>query len=246
MDPKQADGNNSGQSALSPQASICSPPLLGHHTMVTSLFDWSEVIIPPMKDGNGKMTFELGPIVTMSCHPWYSNAKNKTHQIPPDKTHPLNVCLASKPHGNPLLAQVAPNEPSQHNEPPIPGWSPSSKPPEDFPTHEPEPEVAPTQSMDELFGKSQLHFFNSSPVFLTPPSPISSSSRYTPLDPPPIAAENPTTSSPLVPSSSHSYDDAFQEFTDLRPTLMIPRAINQTLLEHRHFLHIMPFVDATH
>ncbi|MBW0538697.1 hypothetical protein O181_078412 [Austropuccinia psidii MF-1] len=30
-------------------------------------------------------------------------------------------------------------EPSPHNEPPIPGLIPSSKPPEGVPTHEPEP-----------------------------------------------------------------------------------------------------------
>ncbi|MBW0486989.1 hypothetical protein O181_026704 [Austropuccinia psidii MF-1] len=41
--------------------------------------------------------------------------------------------------------------PSQTNEPPIPGPSPSSKPHEDVLTCEPEPEVAPTQSMEEPF-----------------------------------------------------------------------------------------------
>ncbi|MBW0527084.1 hypothetical protein O181_066799 [Austropuccinia psidii MF-1] len=72
-------------------------------------------------------------------------------------------------------------EPSQTDEPPIPGPSPSSKPHEDVPTHEPEPEVAPTQSMEEPFGKSQLHFFHSSQLFLTFPLTISSSSHPTPL-----------------------------------------------------------------
>ncbi|MBW0554581.1 hypothetical protein O181_094296 [Austropuccinia psidii MF-1] len=43
------------------------------------------------------------------------------------------------------------HEPSQHNEPPIPGPSPSSEPPEEVLTHEPEPEVAPTQSMEKPF-----------------------------------------------------------------------------------------------
>ncbi|MBW0481661.1 hypothetical protein O181_021376 [Austropuccinia psidii MF-1] len=47
-------------------------------------------------------------------------------------------------------------EPSQPNEPPIPGPSPSSRPHEDVPTCDPEPEVALTQSMEEPFGKSQL------------------------------------------------------------------------------------------
>ncbi|MBW0466228.1 hypothetical protein O181_005943 [Austropuccinia psidii MF-1] len=55
---------------------------------------------------------------------------------PPVTTHLFNVCLV---------------KPSQHKEPPIPGPSPSSKPPEDVPTLEPEPEVAPTQSIEELF-----------------------------------------------------------------------------------------------
>ncbi|MBW0515988.1 hypothetical protein O181_055703 [Austropuccinia psidii MF-1] len=82
-DPKQANGNDSGQLALSPQVLICPPPLLGHHPMVTSLLDWSKVIIWPMKDGDGKRTFELGKIVTMSCQQWDSNAKN----LPEPKSH---------------------------------------------------------------------------------------------------------------------------------------------------------------
>ncbi|MBW0555771.1 hypothetical protein O181_095486 [Austropuccinia psidii MF-1] len=47
-----------------------------------------------------------------------------------------------------------PQKPSQTKEPPIPGPSPSSQPPEDNTAHEPEPEVAPTQSTEEPFGKS--------------------------------------------------------------------------------------------
>ncbi|MBW0585811.1 hypothetical protein O181_125526 [Austropuccinia psidii MF-1] len=35
-----------------------------------------------MKDGDGEWTLELGTIVTMSCHQWDSNAKNKNPQIP--------------------------------------------------------------------------------------------------------------------------------------------------------------------
>ncbi|MBW0487971.1 hypothetical protein O181_027686 [Austropuccinia psidii MF-1] len=119
-------------------------------------------------------------------------------------------------------------KPSQHNEPPIPGPSPSSKPPEDVPTHEPEPQVAPTQSMEEPFA--------------CPPTPRSIIIiDNTPIrSPPPIPPSTPT----LVPSSLHSNDDARQEFTDLRPTLMIPQAINQILLEHCCLLHMIPFVDA--
>ncbi|MBW0488863.1 hypothetical protein O181_028578 [Austropuccinia psidii MF-1] len=75
QDPKKSYGNNSRQLALFLPVSICPPPLLGHHPMVTSLLDRSKVIIRPMKYGNGERTFKLGPIVTMSCHPWDSNAK---------------------------------------------------------------------------------------------------------------------------------------------------------------------------
>ncbi|MBW0537819.1 hypothetical protein O181_077534, partial [Austropuccinia psidii MF-1] len=61
-DPKQANRKNYGQSSLSPQVSICPPPFLGHHPMVTSVLDRSKVIIRPMKDGNGERTFELWQI----------------------------------------------------------------------------------------------------------------------------------------------------------------------------------------
>ncbi|MBW0557630.1 hypothetical protein O181_097345 [Austropuccinia psidii MF-1] len=93
-------------------------------------------------------------------------------------------------------------EPSQTEEPPIPGPSPYSKPHEDILTCEPEPEVIPTQSMEEPFGKSQLHFDHLQlvPLHPTPSSP----STICPLDPP------------------HSHNDACQQFTDLRLNLMIP------------------------
>ncbi|MBW0568217.1 hypothetical protein O181_107932, partial [Austropuccinia psidii MF-1] len=118
-DPKHANGNKSGRLALSPQVLICPPPLLGHHPMVTSLLYVSEVIIRPMKDGNGKRTFELGPIITMSCHRWDSNAKVKQNPPnPPDKNLLFLVCLASKPHGNTLQARVAPDGWTNYSENP--------------------------------------------------------------------------------------------------------------------------------
>ncbi|MBW0573539.1 hypothetical protein O181_113254 [Austropuccinia psidii MF-1] len=46
--------------------------------------------------------------------------------------------------------------PSQTKEPPIPGPSPSSQPPEDHTTCEPEPEIAPMQSTQETFDHLQL------------------------------------------------------------------------------------------
>ncbi|MBW0485416.1 hypothetical protein O181_025131 [Austropuccinia psidii MF-1] len=68
---------------------------------------------------------------------------------------------------------------------------------------------------------------------------------------PPPAPKNQTASSLLAPSSPQSENEAFQEFTNLKPTFVIPRAIvhksiNQILLEHCHLLQIIPFMDETH
>ncbi|MBW0537659.1 hypothetical protein O181_077374 [Austropuccinia psidii MF-1] len=152
-----------------------STPLPGHHLMLTSLLDWSKGIIRPMKDGNGKRTFELGPIVTMSCHLWDSNSKNKTNQILRNKTLPFLVCLKSKLRGNQPQARVAPNETSQANEPPIPGLSPSSESHEDVWT----PEGAPTQSMEEPFTCPAPP--NS--VIITNDTPVGSPRRSLPFPP---------------------------------------------------------------
>ncbi|MBW0514776.1 hypothetical protein O181_054491 [Austropuccinia psidii MF-1] len=130
-------------------------------------------------------------------------------------------------------------EPSQTNEPPIPGPIPSSKPHEDVLTCDPEHEVAPTQSMEEPFGKSQLHFFYSSQLFLSFPLTISSSShstrlhhhqqQYTRQIPPPLSPSlcfsppsTPTPVPPRTPLPPHSHNEAHQEITDLQLTLMIP------------------------
>ncbi|MBW0593091.1 hypothetical protein O181_132806, partial [Austropuccinia psidii MF-1] len=138
-DPKQANGNNSGRLALSPQVSICPPPLLlGHHPMVTSLLDQSEVIIWLIKDGDGERTFELGPIVTIGIQTPNLPCK----QAPQQPTPGLS--------GTRWSGELFP-EPSQTKEPPIPSPSPSSKPPEDVLACEPEPEVAPMQSTEEPF-----------------------------------------------------------------------------------------------
>ncbi|MBW0530335.1 hypothetical protein O181_070050 [Austropuccinia psidii MF-1] len=75
QDPKQADRSNSRELAWFHLVSICPPPLLGHHTMLTSLPYQREVIIRGMKDDDGERTFVLGLIVTMPCHPWDSNSK---------------------------------------------------------------------------------------------------------------------------------------------------------------------------
>ncbi|MBW0586285.1 hypothetical protein O181_126000, partial [Austropuccinia psidii MF-1] len=189
-DLKQANANDSRQSALSPQASICPPPLLGHHLIVTSFLDLSKVIIRPMKDGDGKRTFKLGLIVTMSSHRWDSNAKVKQNSPNPprrDSPVPRLPCEQTLRQPTPGLSgtrwsEELFHEPSRTKEPPIPGRSPSSQPPEDDTTCGPEPEVAPTQSTEEPFGKSQFHFSNSTQLFLTPPSTISILSHHPPLN----------------------------------------------------------------
>ncbi|MBW0559546.1 hypothetical protein O181_099261 [Austropuccinia psidii MF-1] len=165
-----------------PSSINLSTPLLGHHPMVTSLLDWSKVIIWPMKDGNGKRTFKLGLIVTMSCHPWDSNTKLKQNQPNPlQQDSPVrslpckptswkltpglsgtqwleDLFCGKKPKSHLIytfdsseLTLPAFVEPSRTDEPPIPGPHPSSKPHEDVPTCDPDPEVALTQSMEEPF-----------------------------------------------------------------------------------------------
>ncbi|MBW0472850.1 hypothetical protein O181_012565 [Austropuccinia psidii MF-1] len=88
-------------------------------------------------------------------------------------------------------------EPSQPDEPRIPGPSQPSEPHEDALTCEPEPEVAPTQSMEEPF------VCPATPAFV-------------------IIIDNTPVGSPPVPSSPQSHDEARQESTDLQLTLMIP------------------------
>ncbi|MBW0512892.1 hypothetical protein O181_052607 [Austropuccinia psidii MF-1] len=148
-DPKKAYGNDSKQLALSLQVLICPPPLLGHHAMVTSHLDLSEVIIQPMKDGDGKRTFKLGPIVTITKPP---------KSPPQDSPIPSLPCEQTlwQPTPGPSGTQWSEElfrEPSQTKASPIPGPSPPFQPPEDNMTCEPEPEVAPTQSTEEPFAR---------------------------------------------------------------------------------------------
>ncbi|MBW0498710.1 hypothetical protein O181_038425 [Austropuccinia psidii MF-1] len=174
---------------------------------------------------------------------------------PPDKTQPFNVCLASKPCGNPLLARGPPNGPRTYS------TNPPNTMSELFLARVHPPNHLRTL---QLVSQNQRWLQHNpwrnclvSPNFPSPllcPSPARPATPHsiviidnTPVrSPPPIAAENPTASSPPVPSSSHSYIDACQELTDLQLTLMIPQAINQILLEHFRLLHMNPCVDATH
>ncbi|MBW0487745.1 hypothetical protein O181_027460 [Austropuccinia psidii MF-1] len=108
-------------------------------------------------------------------------------------------------------------EPSQTNEPPIPGPSSSSEPHEDVLTRDPEPEVAPTQSMEQCFAHPtpphSIIIIGNTPVR----SPLPDSTTFPSCSPSlPSSTKNPTASSP------HSHNESLQEFTGLRPTLMIP------------------------
>ncbi|MBW0469213.1 hypothetical protein O181_008928 [Austropuccinia psidii MF-1] len=88
---------------------------------------------------------------------------------------------------------------SQHNEPPNPGLSPFYEPPEDVATCEPEPEVASTQSMEELFdcpATPCLVLIIDNTPFRSLTLPPSTPTPVPVPDLPPIAAENPNASSP--------------------------------------------------
>ncbi|MBW0505971.1 hypothetical protein O181_045686 [Austropuccinia psidii MF-1] len=180
--------------------------------MVTSLLDCSEGIIRAMKDGNGKRTFALWLLVTMSCYPWDSNTKQTPRQPTPG--------LSGSQWSEDLF-----HEPSQHNEPPIPGPSQASD--SQLPSHE----TILLLSLN-LRWLQHNHLRN---LLLGPPLPsLSSSSTIRPSEP-----------------SPHSNNKALQEFTNMRPMIMIPQPIvheyiNQIFLEHRQFLLMIPFVDVTH
>ncbi|MBW0485679.1 hypothetical protein O181_025394 [Austropuccinia psidii MF-1] len=171
---------------LVPSSINLSTPLLGHHPMVASLFYQSKVIIRPMKDGDGKRTFKLGPIVTHGIQRpkdilfsslIYFSSRNHTEFFPlcikqnqpnplqqdspipslpceqtsrqptpgPSGTQWLEDLFHHKKPKNRLLISTLNSseltitpfvEPSQPDEPPIPGPSQSSEPHEDASTCE--------------------------------------------------------------------------------------------------------------
>ncbi|MBW0496231.1 hypothetical protein O181_035946 [Austropuccinia psidii MF-1] len=103
----------------------------------------------------------------------------QTPKTKPAKSPPTRLTRSMyASQANPTATRSRPEWHLMHDEPPIPGPSTSSKPPEDVPTCEPEPEVSPMQSMGEPFGKSSVLFIYSYQPFLTPPLAISTSSRY--------------------------------------------------------------------
>ncbi|MBW0510894.1 hypothetical protein O181_050609 [Austropuccinia psidii MF-1] len=161
-DPKQEDRRNYGQLAQFHIVFSFPPPLLGHYPIVNSLLDWSKVIIRPMKHGDGKRTFKLGPIVTHGIQMPNLPRKQTPRQPTPglSGTQWLEDLFCHKKPKIALLISTFDSseltlppfvQPSQPNEPPIPGPSQPSEPHENSLTHEPEPEVALMQSMEEPF-----------------------------------------------------------------------------------------------
>ncbi|MBW0504599.1 hypothetical protein O181_044314 [Austropuccinia psidii MF-1] len=114
----------------------------------------------------------------------------------------------ANPHHVLSLMVFKRQKPSQTKEPPIPGLSPSSQPPEDVTTCEPEPEVAPMQSTEEPFS----HPTTPRSIIIIDDTPVGSP----PLHTNPSALKNPNTSSPrfkapLIPTmtlarNSPTYD----------------------------------------
>ncbi|MBW0487094.1 hypothetical protein O181_026809 [Austropuccinia psidii MF-1] len=107
---------------------------------------------------------------------------------PPQQDSPV-PCMRRKktlrqptpgPSGTPWLEDLF-HEPSQHNQPPIPGPSQPSKPHEDTFTREPEPEVAPMQSMEEPFACPATPAL----VILIDDTPVGSPPPVPPRTPPP-------------------------------------------------------------
>ncbi|MBW0470575.1 hypothetical protein O181_010290 [Austropuccinia psidii MF-1] len=196
--------------------------------MFTSLLDWTKVIIWPMNDGNGNGTFDLGLIITISCHPWYSKVKVRsyfsslTHFFSHNHTSYFSLPIGHNPSNQPQQeTAISPIPHKQHPQKPNPGpsgtqWSvdlfrePSQ--------HDESPIPGLSQSC-----KSQLPSHEDTSTCEAEPEvaltqftrnllPVGSPLRL-PL--------------PLVPWRSqlpppHSHNEAWQEVTKLKPNLMIP------------------------
>ncbi|MBW0571383.1 hypothetical protein O181_111098, partial [Austropuccinia psidii MF-1] len=142
---KQADGNDSGRLALSTPPPR--PPSDGQFTPQPEQSDY------PADEG---WQWQEDIRTWAYCHhvlsPMGFKCQKQNPLNPPQQDSPI----LSLPH------KQTPRQPTPgpsgtqwseelFREPPIPGPSPSSQPPEDDTTREPEPEVAPTQSTEEPF-----------------------------------------------------------------------------------------------
>ncbi|MBW0478963.1 hypothetical protein O181_018678 [Austropuccinia psidii MF-1] len=132
---------------LSPQVLICPPPSNGHFTPQPERSDY------PANEG-WQLQDEIQALA--NCHPWDSNSKNPPNS--PQQDFPIPHMPCEQTLGQPTPGSSGSQwledlfcEPSQNNEPPIPGPSQASEPHEDPSTCEPEPEVASTQSTEEPF-----------------------------------------------------------------------------------------------
>ncbi|MBW0563170.1 hypothetical protein O181_102885 [Austropuccinia psidii MF-1] len=184
--------------------------------MVTSLLDQSKVIIKLMARGHSSLG-RLSPMgfkhqtktkPTKSLVPSFPCEQTPQQPTPgPSGTQGFEDLFCRKHPKfhlistfNSIELTLPPFvEPSPTNEPPIPGPSPSSKPYEDIPTCEPEPEVAPMQSMEDPFVPSS--------------------------DIPPIAPENPTAS----PTQSHNeacQEFTDLQLTLMIPQAIVHKSIN--------------------
>ncbi|MBW0510647.1 hypothetical protein O181_050362 [Austropuccinia psidii MF-1] len=160
-----------------------STPLQGHNPMVTLILDQSKVIIQPMKVFTHgiqmpKTKPTKSPTKRLTCSSYALRANSKaTHSRSSELTFPPFV------------------EPSQHNEPPIPGPSHCSEPHEDALKCGPEAEVALTQSLKEPFvGPStpaSVIIINNTPIG----SPLHSYPGSFPGDP----SSSPWGQAPLIP-----------------------------------------------
>ncbi|MBW0533288.1 hypothetical protein O181_073003 [Austropuccinia psidii MF-1] len=215
--------------------------------MVTSLLDRSKVIIRPMKDGDGKRTFELGPIVTI-IKPTESPQQDSPVQRIPCKQTPRQPTPGPRTYSaNPpntmshlFLAQVH----HLNHLRTLQLMSQSQR----WLQHSPWRKHLLVPLLPAQSSSLTIHPLDPPLPLLLSPTPPPSTPVPSPSTPTP---DLPTAFSPLVPSSSHSYDDAHQEFTNLRPTPMIPqpivhKTINRILLGHHRLLHMIPFMDATH
>ncbi|MBW0498372.1 hypothetical protein O181_038087 [Austropuccinia psidii MF-1] len=205
------------QLAPCPQVLICPPPSDGHFTPSPEQGDY-----PANEGWQWQEEIQAWAECPMSCHPLDSNTKGKQNRPNPQQQDSPVPCMPCKqtpqpptpgPSGTQWLEDLF-YEPSQHNESPIPGSSQPSEPHEDTLTCGPEPEVAPMQSMEEPLA-----------CLATPDSVIISDN--TPIGSPPVPLPPllpwflPQRSLP-VPSSPHSHNVAWQEFTNLGLALMIP------------------------
>ncbi|MBW0485529.1 hypothetical protein O181_025244 [Austropuccinia psidii MF-1] len=156
----------------------------------------------------------LGQLSPCLVTHWIQRPKSKPTKSPTTRL----TCSSYASRENSVATH---SRPEWHLMPPIPGPSQPSEPHEDTLAHGPEPDVAPTQPMEEPVALPATP----TSVIIIDNMPVGS--------PPPFL---PWRSLP-APSYPHSHDEACQEFTDLQLTLIIPGAIFHNsiqgiLLEH--------------